>query len=1374
MRAPAKSEPSRFPIVLLAVALLALSAGAAFADGIEESLYAPSRPLAKAALERLQADHPQLRAFEHGGRITRLYGAPFAFGSSPEDAAERFCLDNARVLSVEAEDLEPHSLLADARHTQPVMYDEETGEYRFTLVYYTQYRNGVPVFRSDLRLLVLNQPDHPVVMAASALRDLGSFQANSRLGGFSATAEQAARNYAPGLTDFTDQETVIWAGVDGEPAEPRVAVTFVGTSDFPERYLFVIDPLTGEILYSEDQIIFEDVSGTVEGLVTQGRMAEQCEEELAEPMPFARIEADGEVTYTDIDGNYTIDDGGNPYVAVTSPIRGEWFRVYNYTGTDSILSVSAGGMGTASFLHNPNNSEPVRAQANAYIEANEERLMVIQANPSYPSMSQNEFPIYVNRTDGYCPGNAWYDYSSMNFCSSGSGYPNTAWGSILHHEYGHHLVSEGGSGQGQYGEGMGDCMSMLMADHPELAVGFYGNCTQYMRTGDNTFQYPCDGEIHYCGQLLSGCVWDTREELILTEPDDYLDILADLTINSILLHSGTEITPQITIDFLTLDDTDGNLDNGTPHYYEIAAGFGAHNMPAPELQPITFTYPNGIPETVYPETETTVEIEVAAQPGLQIVPGSVKMHYTTNGIGWSYATLTEVAADLYEAVLPAVDCDGMIHWYVEAEEITAGMVYDPEPSSPREPIIATSQTVVFEDNFNTSQGWTVSGDATDGQWGRGNPVGGGDRGDPADDFDGSGYCYLTDNVDGNSDVDGGTTRLYSPVFDLSAGDAIVHYARWFSNNTGDGPNEDIFRVFISDNGGSTWTQVDSAGPVEQASGSWYEVSFQVSNYVTPTADMQMRFDASDLGAGSIVEAGVDDFVVTQFECEFQGLTITTGELPDWTVNTAYAEQLAVAGATGEVTWSDKYGDLSGTGLDLLPSGELSGTPTTVGDISFTAAVIDEGAKDTDEKPFTFTVNPAVAIVTVALPDWTVGAAYSETVQASGGTGVLYLTDKNGDLAGTGLSMSPSGAITGTPTVEGTINLTVVATDQVGAFDETALPLMINPALEITTTELPDAYSEQEYSTHVSAAGGTGTVSFGDMMADLAAIGLTVEFDGHIHGTPATSGDFGFTLIAVDQGGGYDQVPMILTVVPTLSILTETVPDWTVGIAYSVHLESTGGSGAISWADKNGDLLGTGLELTHHGFVSGTPLAAGEISFTAQVSDEGTQVTEQPFGLTINPAVEITTETLPEGGEEVPYSQALAASGGTAPLTWIDRDGDLAGTGLTLSGEGVLSGTPTVNGDLSFTAQVTGAAGSADEQLLALHLLAAYICGDIDGSEENVNVADLVFLVNFMFKDGTAPPTADAADVNATGTLDVADLVYLVNYMFKQGPDPNCP
>ncbi len=67
----------------------------------------------------------------------------------------------------------------------------------------------------------------------------------------------------------------------------------------------------------------------------------------------------------------------------------------------------------------------------------------------------------------------------------------------------------------------------------------------------------------------------------------------------------------------------------------------------------------------------------------------------------------------------------------------------------------------------------------------------------------------------------------------------------------------------------------------------------------------------------------------------------------------------------------------------------------------------------------------------------------------------------------------------------------------------------------------------------------------------------------------------------------------------------------------------------------------------------------------------------------------------------------------------------------------------------------------------------FICGDIDGSNEAPNVADLTYLVNYLFKSGPPPPIIEAADVDGSGDVNVADLTYLVNYLFKGGPAPNC-
>ena len=61
-------------------------------------------------------------------------------------------------------------------------------------------------------------------------------------------------------------------------------------------------------------------------------------------------------------------------------------------------------------------------------------------------------------------------------------------------------------------------------------------------------------------------------------------------------------------------------------------------------------------------------------------------------------------------------------------------------------------------------------------------------------------------------------------------------------------------------------------------------------------------------------------------------------------------------------------------------------------------------------------------------------------------------------------------------------------------------------------------------------------------------------------------------------------------------------------------------------------------------------------------------------------------------------------------------------------------------------------------------------GDVDHSG-SIDISDLTFLVDYMFREGEVPPVPEEADVNSDGSLDISDLVHLVWYMFQDGPEP---
>jgi hypothetical protein len=116
---------------------------------------------------------------------------------------------------------------------------------------------------------------------------------------------------------------------------------------------------------------------------------------------------------------------------------------------------------------------------------------------------------------------------------------------------------------------------------------------------------------------------------------------------------------------------------------------------------------------------------------------------------------------------------------------------------------------------------------------------------------------------GENDVDGGTTTLLTPVFDLSAASQMckIAYVRWYSNNQGGAPNADNWVVDISNDGGSTWTSVENTNPPNNLQNVWVNVLVDVVALFGTPNQVQLRFKASDLATGSIVEAAVDDLVI---------------------------------------------------------------------------------------------------------------------------------------------------------------------------------------------------------------------------------------------------------------------------------------------------------------------------------------------------------------------------------------------------------------------------------------------------------------------------------------------------------------------------------
>jgi len=857
---------------------------------------------AKLAIQR-QLPGARIQEPPSGRSATVVYGTTLAQGASPEESATAL-LDRTRAaLGVDARALEL-SVDADGSSIVDIGLDGASGAARFHLLRFRQVQDGVPVFRSGVGVLVRAEPGYPVVLSSFDVKDVSGVDTSaarvpdaavpsaSMLAALARRLDEqlVARNVPlparPETIRTSEEELVIYTGSAETPIAPTLALKFVATRGSAranatrfQRQLVLSSVATGEVLLAED-IVQEltDVVGSVSGFATQGANSLECDPEAAVPLPYAEATVvGGSTVFADANGQFVIPHAGTTSVTVRSRLRGQYFEVFDDItgGTTPELTAAVLPPGPIDFVHNPVPVEYSTSAVNAYVEANFVRDYVLSYAPGYPTIgTQTFFDLYVNEDSrsGITSCNALYTGTQLVFWRNLGGCNNSAFSDVVYHEYGHHLVAVTGNGQGQFGEGSGDVMGVLIQDSPVLGEGFV-TCGVGIRSANNAIQYPCGGEVHDCGQLISGCVWSLRNQLVVTEPADYLDIGASLFVNMLIVRGGmvpgdSNIDPLITIIYLTLDDDDANIGNGTPHYPEIAAAFGSHGMDAPPLQLVGFTYPAGRPELLDP-AGTTVSMEVMPINDSP-VPASGELHLD-RGAGVEVFPLAELAPDVYELAFPplALPCGSSVSYYLSVETSSGQTAFDP-PGAPNDrygATVALSSVETFADDFETNLGWTVSSTATDGMWQRAIPAGGGDRGDPPTDADGSGRCWVTDNADGNSDVDGGATLLLSPVLNASGpGEPLVAYWRWYSNNTGT-VTDDVFLVEISNNGGATWTPLETIGVTDpEASGGWYEKVFRIADHIAPTSTMRLRFNASDLGGGSIVEAGVDGVRILKATC----------------------------------------------------------------------------------------------------------------------------------------------------------------------------------------------------------------------------------------------------------------------------------------------------------------------------------------------------------------------------------------------------------------------------------------------------------------------------------------------------------------------------
>jgi hypothetical protein len=364
--------------------------------------------------------------------------------------------------------------------------------------------------------------------------------------------------------------------------------------------------------------------------------------------------------------------------------------------------------------------------------------------------------------------------------------------------------------------------------------------------------------------------------------------------------------------------------------------------------------------------------------------------------------------------------------------------------------------------------------------------------------------------------------------------------------------------------------------------------------------------------------------------------------------------------------------------------------------------------------------PPLQVRTVSLQRGTVGTAYQAIMHAAGGAAPYSWTITTGSLP-LGLTLDPSGVISGTPSQAVNSAVTVQVTDNGGQSVARNFVITVTrggwgspppPAatLQVLSPAVPPARVGAPYQASLSATGGAQPYSWSVDSGSLPA-GLALDAtSGAINGMPNQAGDTSFTVRVTDAGSQSAVQPLAISVSALLQITTRNLVGGQVGTSYQASVSVTGGTQPYSWSIVSGALPSSLALNPASGTISGTPSTAGHSSFTMKVNDSAGQSAQQPLAISVAAAppspLQITTSSLAGGQVGTSYQASVSVTGGTQPYSWSIISGALPSSLALNPASGTISGMPSTAGNSSFTLKVSDSGSQSAQQPLVISVAAA--------------------------------------------------------------------
>ena len=484
-----------------------------------------------------------------------------------------------------------------------------------------------------------------------------------------------------------------------------------------------------------------------------------------------------------------------------------------------------------------------------------------------------------------------------------------------------------------------------------------------------------------------------------------------------------------------------------------------------------------------------------------------------------------------------------------------------------------------------------------------------------------------------------------------------------------------------------------------------------------TVDLGTAADFGVLGASAITNTGPtivtgDLGISPNGASSVTGFTFSGPPGPGIVNGTTHFADAVALQAQNDVTTA--YNDLAGRPCDVDLTGSDLGTVGTLtpGVYCFSTSAQLTGTLTLDaggdpDAEFIFQIGSTLTTASNSVVDlidggsecnvwWQVGssATLGTTTQFAGNILALTSITLNTGANGSGRLLARNGAVT--------LDTNGVA----------VCPAC--PVISLAPTTLPNGVNGSPYSETITAseepddllASYTFTVSSGALPTGLGLSGATAT-TVDISGTPTVTGSFTFTITATDANGclGSRVYTIVINAVagcPDITLSPTTLPPAIAGIPYGPETitadESPDNLLASYLFTITSGALPDGLSLTNPTAttidISGTPEESGSFTFTLTATDSITGcIGSQIYSfLGACPVITVEPDTLSDGQIRGVYGPVtFTASGGTEPYTFSVLPGTLP-PGLTLTPEGVLSGTATTAGSYTFTITATDANG----------------------------------------------------------------------------------